>query len=118
VPTLDGTGTPNIGTRSTIDIQDFVGRAPGLFVVSGAADNLAAFGGTIYVSFTAPVFVLPIVMGGSAGVPGDGDVALDADVPDDPALVGLHGYIQVFAVDRSVSHHLTMTNGLDVFIGE
>jgi len=118
VPTLDGIGTPDIGTRSTLQIRDFVGGAPGLFVVSGASDHLTAFGGTIYVSFAAPHFVLPIVLPGAPGVAGDGDVDLDADVPDDSALVGLHAYLQVLAVDRSVAFKVTMTNGLDVLIGD
>ncbi len=55
---------------------------------------------------------------GTPGVAGEGDLDLGASLPTDPALACLHIYVQILGIDSAAPKGISMSNGLDMFIGE
>jgi hypothetical protein len=70
------------------------------------------------VSFGAPFFFLTITLPGGVGVPGDGDLDLAATLPNNLDLRCLHIYMQWFASDAAAALGVSMSNALDMFIGD
>jgi hypothetical protein len=117
-PRLDTAGgMPSPGNadfRVTLDFA--IGGAPAL-LLAGAAPAAQAFGwGTLYVAARAPFFSVPLVLGGTAGVPGAGALSLPAPIPDDALLLGLQLYVQALVADPGGAGGLTHTQGLRLTI--
>lgn len=115
-----GAGGANIGTLATssstvlgstvqLDISGLDGSSSCLVLLSTSQQNLPVFGGTIFINYQNPAITLAAALSGGAG-------AVSFPVPGNPALIGIHGYVQAGAADPSQPFGWAFTNGLDLTI--
>jgi hypothetical protein len=64
-----------------------------------------------------PYILIPIALGGSPGLPGDGTLTLPAAIPANAALVGVRVSLQGFFVDPGATVNVSMTNAIEIWIG-
>ena len=115
-----GAGGANVGALSTsssiapgatvqLDISGLSGSSACLVLLSTSQQSLSILGGTIFIDYQNPVFTLSVALLGGAG-------SAFFSVPGNPALIGLHGYVQAGAVSSSQPSGWAFTNGLDLTI--
>jgi hypothetical protein len=109
VPSLTAREDPVIGRLLHVDVSDSASTATlGLALVGASSASIATGkGGTLLV---APLLWVPVAIG-------TGGATLSGVIADDPALVGLHGFLQVLEVDAGASKGISFTPGLDLTIG-
>jgi hypothetical protein len=108
VPDLDGAGEPIYGGGIEINLAGGLGGANGILYVGLSAANLPILGGHLLVF---PIQAsLPVVLGGSPGVPGDGSFS----IPGTLFLSNLSLFMQVFLADPGAVMGVSMSNGLEI----
>jgi hypothetical protein len=109
VPLLGAVGCPDIGEAFTLSINSVVGGAAGLLFVGLSPAALPFKGGTFHVGTV--LLQLPIAVGGVAGTPGAGALALPVSLTD-PVLTGVNLYLQAGFADGFAIQGVSLTNGL------
>jgi hypothetical protein len=109
-PSITARGDPVLGTTVTVDVGNSLGSATAglLFAGFSAASIPTNAGGTLLVGSFFLMLPLPIAAAG---------IALDADLPDDPALCGLSVFSQVLELDGGALRGLSFTPGLELALG-
>jgi hypothetical protein len=109
VPAFTARADPVVGSPLDLDLDNSAGvTTAGILVLGlGKASIPTRKGGLILVS--PLLFIsLPLPAGG---------LTLSGQVPDDPALYGLHLYLQAIEADAGASNGLSFTRGLDLYFG-
>jgi len=103
---LDTTGDAQIGTTVQLSVSGFNGNSSGLLLLSGSLQSTSILGGTIFVDYQNPFASIPFsIVNGSATV--------GASIPNNPGLVGFHGYAQVGTADPGQPFGWAFSNALD-----
>ncbi|MEM7203481.1 MAG: sialidase family protein [Planctomycetota bacterium] len=115
-PTLAGAGSATISSAVALELRNGLGGAPGAVLIGGPGGRVAApvFGGTLLVAVAAH---LPIVLGGPIGSAGDGALDVPFVIPVSPSLLGADFYFQAMFVDPSALGSVSMTAGVELWIG-
>ena len=116
-PTLSSAGVPARGNTPSLEVTDGLGGAPAVLLLgAGPASKIALplWDGTLLVS---PATSIPFALDGSAGAPGEGSASLPFPIPDHAWTVGVNLNFQVILVDPAATFSLTMTGGLEMWIG-
>lgn len=117
VPTLTGSGTPDLGNSVTVTIGNAVGGAPAQLIIGFERAALPFAGGTLNV--LPPIIPVGLRLGGAPGVPGAGSLSLVSNpLPSDLAIVSLEIDLQVLILDGAAPRGIAMTGGLAVIIGQ
>ncbi|MEW6741250.1 MAG: hypothetical protein AB1486_00700 [Planctomycetota bacterium] len=109
IPSFTASATPVLGSSITLDIGNSLGAPTSAFLFMGLAPAgiSTPFGGTLLV---LPKWVYSIaLLAGTTSLPGQ--------VPYDPALAGLHLYVQVLEMDPGASYGISFTRGLELVLG-
>lgn len=116
VPVASGSGQPFLGQTLYVGFGSGLGGAGGVFLVgANGPASVPMMGGTLLVQ---PFFVvIPITLGGAAGVPGAGTLSVPWTVYNNPLLVGVRFHAQGMFADPGVSPPLSMSNGVEISIG-
>ncbi|HKB15618.1 MAG TPA: hypothetical protein VKF62_06100, partial [Planctomycetota bacterium] len=129
-PLVLGTGTPGTGGITPVlaasggsaqvgnasfglTIAAARGGAPALLVLNALETAIPFAGGTIFV---LPGVVIPLALGGPAGVPGAGFATVPLAVPNDPSLVGATVSGQAGILDPAANSTVALTAGLRVTV--
>lgn len=116
-PTLSGDGTATIGSTPSIDVTNGLGSATGaVFVGAGPSSKVSipVLGGTVLVQ---PTLAVPLMLGGTAGVPGAGFGFLPISIPANRSLVGTNLNFQGVFLDNGAPQGISMSNGVETWIG-
>ena len=113
-PTIAGTGCPTPGQPLAIHLGSVVGAAPGALLAGSVPAAQPLFGGTVLV---LPAVAPPILVGGTAGAPGDGALSIPLLVPAAPGVSGVSVYFQGVFIDAAAAQGLSFTSGVRVTIG-
>lgn len=117
VPHLGGSDGREALGDFKVQIDGGLGAAPGsLFVGLAPADFFPVFGGHFYVDLSAGWTHLPVALGGAAGVGGAGALTLPG--ADLSAYDGTTLYLQLLLVDPAAVRGVSMTNGMEMHIGD
>ncbi|MHC4942572.1 MAG: WD40/YVTN/BNR-like repeat-containing protein [Planctomycetota bacterium] len=108
VPDLDGSGEPLYGNEITIDLTQGLGGTQGVIYAGLDQANLPFMGGTLLVY--PIVVVVPIVLAGPAGVPGQGTFSFS--FTGDVTNVSV--YAQILLADPGAAKGISMSNGLEI----
>jgi len=112
VPVLAGVDGPSAGPWS-VTLAEGLGGATGyLWVGFATKDQSPFFGGHFYIDFSAAWSYLPIFLGGSAGVAGDGTLALNGF--DVSSLAPLTMYLQAALQDPVAARGVSLTNAIEL----
>ena len=114
VPVLGGSGCPDIGKGFAISIDQVVGGAQGALFVGLASANAPFKGGTFLVG--SVLVQLPIAVGGTPGLAGDGFLSLPAALLN-PVLIGVDIWMQTGFQDAGAVKGVSLSNGLRVQAG-
>jgi len=120
VPQFRGIFSPCPGQIIGFELIDFRGGAPAILFVGDNAlpqDTVFLKGASLLVNPAGNLF-LPIVLSLPGSGAGEGDARLQFTFPDDPGLVGLNLYHQVFASDPGAAKGVSASNGLLEVIGD
>lgn len=116
-PQLAATGSITLGSSISVDVSHGLGGALGaLWVGVGPSSKTSVpfAGGTLLVQ---PTVAVPLLLSGAVGVPGAGSSSLPLSIPSLPSLVGANLNFQAVFVDAGAAFGLSMTNGLEMWIG-
>ena len=92
-PTLAGAGYSTPGGEVTLSLANGLGGAPALFMLGvGESEHP-------WLAVESVLVQVPLTLGGPAGVPGAGTLALAGSIPMDPAAVGVTLTFQVLVGD-------------------
>ncbi len=111
IPHLFGVDGPSIGPWS-VEIENGLGAGLGYVWVGYGTATTLLFGGNFYIDLAQPFALLPITLGGTAGVAGDGSLSLGGD--DLSALAPLTVYVQATLLDSAAPRNFSMTNALQL----
>ncbi len=115
-PTLHGTDALTLGSTFTLSINNAIGGAAGLLAVGGPGSkaDIPLAGGSLLID---PIGrLVPIVLGGSAGVPGEGAVNIQVPIPSFPELIGFNLNFQAALLDPAAVAGMTLTNAIEAWI--
>ncbi len=112
-PQLDANGAAKRGSRPSLDVSQGVGGAPGALLVGNKAQS-PILGGTVLVS---PVLSVPIVLGGTPGVPGTGNTSIVLPIPAASSALGVNANFQALFLDAGAPAAVSMTGGIELWIG-
>lgn len=113
VPRLTTVGDPNLGNPSfEVDGFDLLGGAPGLLLVGFARTSIPLKGITLLVDLAPPAITVYVTATGAAGVAGAGTIAVDAEIEDDPSLLGIEVDVQLLMADPGGPKKLASSAGL------
>lgn len=115
VPVLFAGGLLRVDHTITVQIERALGGTVGVYAFGPAPASVPLFGGTLLVA--APWSITGFVLGGTAGAAGEGAVRLEVFVPNDPALVGSHAWLQSLIFDGGAVAGFAWTNGLELHLG-
>jgi hypothetical protein len=116
IPQLTGTDSLNLGSTFTLTIQDALGGAFGFIAMGGPGSkaSIPLAGGQLLVS---PIEnLVPVLLNGSPGMPGEGSLSLDIPIPDDSAFIGFNVNLQAAFVDPTATQGVVLTNGVEAWI--
>lgn len=106
-------GMPVLGNAAFgLSISFALGGAPALLLLGAEGAEIAAPFGILHVSLAAPHVLLPLTLGGAAGVAGSGGATLPLPIPAVPALQGLSAYAQALIADPGGIAGVAATAGL------
>jgi hypothetical protein len=114
-PALAGDGSAVIGTMFELRVSQAYGGASAALLLGGIKTALPLLGGTILVG--PPLIAPPLVLSGLPAVPGAGALSLPLMLPDDEAFVGGALYFQVLVLDPGATGGVSMSNGVELWIG-
>jgi hypothetical protein len=114
VPVLAGHGLPVGGQTVNLHLDSALGGAPAALIVGAARAAIPILGGTLLVQ---PLLAPPVLLGGSAGVPGAGDLSVPLGLPVDEAFVGVPLFFQVLPLDAAAPGGVSMSNAVELWIG-
>lgn len=110
VPHLGAIGCPDLGSAFTLSIEAVVGDADGALFAGVASAAAPLLGGTFLVG--GPVLLMiPVAVGGAAGVANAGSLAIPVLLTD-PILAGVDIYLQCAFFDAAAVLGVSLTNGL------
>ncbi|MEW6742745.1 MAG: hypothetical protein AB1486_08295 [Planctomycetota bacterium] len=112
IPDLTVNARPVLGSTVTLLIDNSYAPNPTtamLFLGLAAASIDTPLGGTLLVT---PGWIVTLAM------PGSSSLSLPGTIPLDPALSGLHVFLQVLENDPGASNGVSFTPGLDLLLGE
>jgi hypothetical protein len=115
-PSLRGTDSLNIGGTFTLTIGDGLGGAFGLLTLGAYQSNLSPIvvGGPQLIN---PIDLLvPVLLDGTPGIPGEGSYSIEIPIPVDNALFGFNVNLQALFVDPSAEHGIAWTNAVEAWI--
>lgn len=116
VPHLGGSDGREALGDLVVRMDGGLGAASGiLFVGVNAADLFPVFGGHFYIDLTAGWTRFPLALGGAAGVGGTGALALPG--VDVSAFDGTTFYLQLLLADPAAVRGVSMSNGLEMHVG-
>ena len=115
-PQLTGNGIAFPGHTVSLTVSGGLGSAPCGMLLGGPGSkaSLPLLGGTLLV---VPTAVLPLMVGGTAGVPGAGFGSRELDLPHMPSLLGTNLNFQAVLMDAGARMGLSMTNAVELWIG-
>lgn len=109
LPTLDVVGSPSLGTIMQVELgSSSPSTVPALLAVGVAPVSLAFKGGTLLVD--------PLLLLGLNLPPGN--TLLPTSVPNDPLLLGLDTYAQLWHGDGGAPNGVALSAGLKITFGE
>ena len=114
VPQLVGGGFATLGSTVALFEWNGLGGAVGAMFIGGGRISTPYGGGTLFV---LPRLTVTIGLGGPVGLPGLGSGALPLPVPNDATLVGAKLNFQALFLDPGAPLGLSMTNGIEMWIG-
>ena len=103
-PSLTGSGATTAGSPVTLSLSGAAASAPGAVLVSGGADFLPIFGGTLVPSLSGPISFLPYVTDGS------GNATLNGNWPTAPGCSVL--YFQAGTLDAGAPGSFSFSNAV------
>lgn len=116
VPAIDSEELPSIGNANFhIEATDLLGGAPGAFLIGFGRANVPFLGGTLLVDLSPFLMTTFVAQGTGAGA---GTFKLPMPLPNDLGLVGLVVDIQLAQADPGAVQHVSLSNGLELKIGE
>ncbi len=115
VPTATLSGSPNLDDDVTLTIGNGRGGAAALLILGFARASTPFVGGQLLVA--TPWVIVPLVLDGTPGASGDGDVVVTDTLPADPALVGVIVDFQAVIADPAALQKLALSNGAEMTIG-
>ncbi len=115
-PKLGVAGCPTIAGNVTFVVSEALGQTGGMLAIGADTAAFPLIGGTFYV---LPPFLvqLPLVMGGAAGVAGDGASVLPLPTPPNGNLVGVPFYAQAGLADAGAVSGFSLTNAVKFTLG-
>jgi len=116
VPRLRAGSCPTIDTTVQMRVEGGVGGGFGILLGGQATFTYSVLGGTGYV---LPPFELqlPVVLGGTAGAPGQGSGVVPIAVPNEVNLLGRSFYFQAGILDQGAPANVSLTQALEVNLG-
>lgn len=114
VPALSVSDGVCLGWTPRLEIAGVLGQAPGLALVSFGAGSLPALGGTVWLD-PAQILVIPIAVGGPAGVPGAGSASYPLGT-DLTALAGFSVHVQTVFADGAGPTGKVLSNAVSVSV--
>lgn len=115
VPKMRAIFSPCPGQVHAFEFVDFLGGAPAVLFLGFGPGHTKVAGANFYLNPSLPLITVPFVMPGSG--PGNGDLRLQFQVPDDANLIGANLYFQVLAGDPALPTGVAWTNRLHEIIG-
>jgi hypothetical protein len=117
VPTISTSGGfARLGTTTfQIDGGQMLGGVHGLLLVGFGRAQLAFAGGNLLVDLTLPFQLIPLCAGGSLGVPGDGTIALPAQITDG-LLIDSEVDAQFILLDSGASQGFAMSDAISFVV--
>ncbi len=115
-PSLHGTDALTLGSTFTLSIENAIGGAAGLLAVGGPGSkaDIPLAGGSLLID---PIGLLvPILLGGSAGIPGEGAVNIKVPIPPFSELIGFNLNFQAALLDPAATAGMTLTNAVEAWI--
>lgn len=113
-PTLQGFGTPSLGSDVNLYLMNCRGNEPGYLIMGLSRNDQLAFGGTIYPSLG---LVQPIWITALGGNPPVGYWSYTGlRIPSNPSIQGLSIYMQAISRDSGNPFNVTLSNGLEMRI--
>ena len=106
-PQLASTGSATISSTPTLDVTNGLGSAPGVLFL-GAKTSVPVIGGTLLV---LPAVTIPL------GLDATGASSLPLAIPNDEAFVGGNVNFQAVFLDAGAPQGVSMTNGVEMWIG-
>ena len=116
VPDLSGEGVPNIGSDVRVQVADGLGGAFTKLLIGTARLSVPFAGGELLVA--PPWIFVDFVLDGQVDVAGDGSKLLEGEIPDDPALTGTPIDLQALIFDAGAVQGISLTQGLEMVIGQ
>lgn len=117
-PTMLSGVPANIGNIDfKVGVHNARGGAASTLVLSTAPTASVLSGVNLNVGLNGSELLIPWMLNGTPGVPGDGYGTLRVEVPNEPAIAGLTLYAQWFIWDSGVANGAAATQGarLDLF---
>ncbi len=113
VPQLATVGDPKLGNPSfELNGSDLLGGAPGVLLVGFARASIPVKGIVMLVDLAPPAFTVYVTASGPVGVAGAGTIAVDAEIDDDPSLLGIEVDVQLWMADPAGPKKLCASAGL------
>lgn len=114
-PKMRAIFSPCPGFVHAFEFVDFVGGAPAVLFMGFGPGHAKVAGANFYLNPALPLITVPFVMPGAG--PGNGDLRLQFQIPDDSNLIGANLYFQVLAGDATMPTGVAWTNRLHEIIG-
>ena len=113
VPQLATVGEPSLGNPAfEVDGSGLLGGASGVLGVGFARVAIPVKGITLLVDLSPPAFTVFVAASGAPGIAGAGTIAVDGEIPDDPALLGIEVDVQLLVADPAGPKRLSSSAGL------
>lgn len=116
VPLIGASGPLHAGVTAALHVRRARGGALAFLCVGLAETALAGTPNPALTLYTFPwIQIVPLSLGGAAGVAGAG--ALDLPFPVAPTFAGVKVFDQLLVVDPAATGGITFTNGLELHFG-
>lgn len=114
VPTLS-VGCALVSEQVIVDVDQALGGTIGCMFFGEVKTSYPVFGGTL---LAVPLVVETHVVQGTPGQPGAGSKSFTFSIPNDPTLSGRSIYLQSGYIDPGAPFGVSLTDGLEVVIGD
>lgn len=114
IPVLFGTGCPRVSQAYSMDLSGGLGGSFALLAIGFQPGQTALVGGTLWIGAVGSIGSMTLT--GTAGQPGVGGFQFPLAVPS-ASYVGLRLYAQAGVLDPGAVQGFSLSNGLEVVIG-
>ncbi|MCA8941342.1 MAG: exo-alpha-sialidase, partial [Planctomycetes bacterium] len=118
VPRMQGNGQATLTGIVSLDVVDALGGAPSAILIGfqpRSKISLSFLGGTLLVN---PIASPQFPLFGTLDVPGAGNISIPIWLPTDPVFRGFNVNFQVVTVDAGSVFGWSMTNAVEMWIGD